>query len=843
MGIATLIKNYLISTYPECFLTPEMVNEEDIRTPPVVIIDFTYVTKYFPELATGEEFYKHQFVPQFEKFFKSGAKMVFLVFDTGSPPNKYEEHEKRYGKLIKAETPRSPKDIMKMCHPQAENFFEKRIESFVAYERENLKKNQFTDRYDTDDIENLLKDRNSKNYENILTNLSNSDPAVLLLFTDEVFPSKLYAQSAMANNQLRKEFMHYVSQKLIFDETDQKTLYSSGVYKKPFSRTTLRGFTPPLNCVLCVHGAKMSKPHRDGSQTPSDDHLYVIKNALISENNSGSVFDFENPSRDNCNMLLKSKRSVETADFDHPPEILKKLGEGELTCKYYSLKHMYEDQLIVTGDGDLIPICLLASRYRLDATKLNFSNNLFLLLKNRELKTKKKPAVKDRLKNLQNHSGDLFVDVNKLYREVTQRGPLAECEDATATLAAITVLVKSDFIKNFGQGIKGCSSATQTPWMMFPFLECPETYAKMIVVRSADIHIPWYGKPHLDAGMAVRNSFLFSKKSNDQHDKFTTGEANVANDILEKMKKVKVEVDPELFYRYVCHVYVAKYGSTKVMQNMISKRIASLEIFAAHNDETLDPEYKLKIKVDCVREHLSKSKSNSMMSKEEILSYSRRVTWVLDYWLNSYRGDCTYMNPTETYNGLSVHGWLKSNDGTFSCRSTAKVSPINPYDSFLNRNEYPSSFDGLVEFSKPTEKKNVFSESESAPSIPEIIKSVVAGTATTKNKTSVAKKLTYEECATDALADSAEQLLYLEDMEESGSTENDRIRKSNKPEKKNAGKKRKLEIIEVPSKTSKKKSPEKKRRLHEKYLEERQLRHDAIAKTQKQKQSARKAKK
>lgn len=719
MGIATIIKNYLIATYPEAFMTPQMVNDENIQTPEIVIIDFTYVTKFSQDFQTGSEFYYRQLIPQFEKFFKSGAKMVFLVFDTKSPPNKYEEHEKRYGNLVKTPTPTTPREVMDICNSKASDFFQKRAESFVAHEMKNPNSFRESENYSIEDATKALEDRNSPRYDELLCKLSTADPAVLLVFTDEVYPSKLRLKTVMSNSQLRREFMHYISQKMLFDESDAKTLFSSGVHMKKFSLNRERGYVPPPNCVLCIHGAQATKPQRDGSYASADNHLFVINNAVVSpRENPNALYDFERfetattttTTREfnfnGSSSFPKTKRTIFKADADHPPEILKNLGEGELSCTYYSLKHMSDNQLIVTGDGDLIPICLLASRYRMNPAKTNFLNSVFLLLKCREGKTKinKKMTTTsgkpDRTTILKSHSGDLFVNVNELHDKVTKTGPFSKCADPVAVMSLVTILIKSDFVKNFGYGIKGCQSETQTPWMILPFLENPENYRDLVIVTSPEIHVPWYGRPHLEAETSARHSFLFPKKETVNYDKFTPKETELANGLSDKIKRVKVIVDDELFYRYVCHVYVSKYSSTKVVQTAIKRKMDQIKKSMFCTGWRMDSNLELDIKVGCVREHLSKSKLNVMMSKGEILSYSRRVSWVLDYWLNSYRGDCSYMNPTETFEGLSVHGWCKSTSGNFTCRSTAEVSPTYPYRSVFERDAYSKHFESLQNIQK-----------------------------------------------------------------------------------------------------------------------------------------------
>jgi hypothetical protein len=63
-----------------------------------VCFDYTAALKYYPpdRVSSGHEYFTNWFLPPIVEAFNSGASIVHVCLDRGSPANKDYEHIKRY---------------------------------------------------------------------------------------------------------------------------------------------------------------------------------------------------------------------------------------------------------------------------------------------------------------------------------------------------------------------------------------------------------------------------------------------------------------------------------------------------------------------------------------------------------------------------------------------------------------------------------------------------------------------------------------------------------------------------------------------------------------------------
>jgi len=668
MGITTVAKQYTIQTYRSAFFTTEQAQQRGVVAT-MVLLDFTYVLKYIRDLASGEDYMLNQFVPEFQVFFDRGCNMVILVFDTKSPINKYEEHQARYDSVIPVETPQTLADALNLVSPKSQNIMTTSLRQFVASTESKeilsgpLANRQYSGKRTLSEI--AASETSSINCftHDMIKRYESKDPAALLVMTDLVIPTKDMWKRVTCNNQLKKEILHYITCKLVNDPANSLIVHTSGVYKRPrqYATNILKlGYTPSPGTVLCIHGGMSQKPVRDAALVQPvrpDSSLLVITNEY-------------DPA------LRTTNRQVIRADSDHPPEIINQLGEGELAVMYYSLFHLDKDQLVVSADGDMMLIALLASKYRIDSITLDFINKVHVCLKVPPTKngqgntfplgpldTKGNPTIAN------SQSGNLFVDINLLYSNILFEGPFRKCKDPISTYVAAMSLMGNDYIKGFCRGLtSGKDTVHNIPWIIMPFINNPEAYKTMITSQLLN-NLPWMGRPHVEIDNTVRHS-VFSSEASRETGSLNLDQTLLKNSLAQTVSQYSIHIDEQLFKQYTEECYYHKYKDVKAVSSAAQKKLTALP-------RSEDP---IPIYVDCIRTHLSKSINNAMMSANEITSFARRLKWLLTYWLVSYVKECTYPNPCETYQNQSYYGWIRSPDQPHGCVRTATVSPQKPTD-------------------------------------------------------------------------------------------------------------------------------------------------------------------
>lgn len=509
------------------------------------------------------------------------------------------------------------------------------------------------------------------------------------------------------------------------------------------------GYYPPVGSVFCLHGGQSQKPVRMLGNTSQ---VALCDTSLITVTS-----DYADPEYGDRSHV---KRTVGNADLFHPPHVLKNLGEGETSCIYYSLANLGKDHLIITSDGDMISLALLATRFRMDPTMQKFVNKVFVLLRvpySKVAKSKAMAAAKLATEGEKkiSQSSNLYVDVNELYHSILFKGPFSGFVDPIASYVAILSLMGNDYIKNFAPGMTGgMDTVRQMSWFWLPILNRPGRYRSMVKMVQKGGDLPSSINPNVEARIAARSSvfspdeeeeeditieYPHSEEEQDHHhhrhpyfkEAVRVKQQMLEESILRTTQSYEAVIDIEDFIEFTHECYHYKYKDVAAVKTRVKKTLQivkkrrtkkndgeplgnpnatypfpdAMDIpdkhrrrvspASSHNNDNVnvipsednytDHILHFDTYTECIREHLSTTKNNAMMTDQEIRAFARNIKWLLEYWSNSYIGDCTYPNPCETFNGKSYYGWARSTEDSQGCYRTSDISEEKP-----TSNKWPS---------------------------------------------------------------------------------------------------------------------------------------------------------
>jgi hypothetical protein len=661
MGLPTAAKRHIIASHPSSFSTVEEAQKGKLPTFRVVIQDATYLVKYIgPNYKSGEDYVRYQVLRDAKNYFDAGAKRFFMVFDMRPPTNKHREHQKRYGGLVPSPTPGNLEELFALLS-----------ESSVARVRASVANASFG--FDAERKPNVP----------------------LLVLTDLVVPNPSAWKSIMANAQLRAEMMHYVTRKIVGDGGgggDVGSPEASGIYghlayggsARPnptgSEQTGLvpglgeEGFVPPAGSTLYVHGGRTERPRREGEDSTASSARPCRRDVLVAIRGISS----RDPT---CDLGWgRSKRSWSDREVLrgrdvgplYPEEEVERLGEGELACMYYSLKNLDETQLIVTSDGDLILVALLASRMRL-APNGELLNSLFLLLtvsNGGNGKGISLPGVGGETAGANGGGGSAaervsasascYVDVNSLYKAITGRGPFSTYVDPVATYVGALILMGNDYMEGFAPGLAGgINKARGEPWLFTPLTTNPKAYRDMIKIVANDKFATRPGRRggREDEGESRRREVKYSP----------CGRYVRVWDC-----PYDVSIREDAFRAYTLECYFHKHKDGKAIRKEVARRTGR-SIPEGEVASATDRDYP--VYLTCIRDQLGKTQKNAVMDDESIAAYRRRLEWILTYWTNAYVGGCAYPDPCERLGkaGLPYYGWELDPDDRSVCRYADKV--------------------------------------------------------------------------------------------------------------------------------------------------------------------------
>ena len=416
MGINSGAKNWILTVYGNKAVFSDIPTSEVTGAIPVVwIFDITSETKHLnnPSLKTGYDYLTQQFLKGPGEAFARGAKIVYGCLDRGSPENKSPEHDKRSkGKKKKAmATPENDRPALGSVlndyrMPDAEwesfssnSYLMRRLSHYITMRTIGTR----------GDIDQNLREWRSKSlpqdYDDHLPDFSPppGDGRAFMLFGGRLtFPeSRMHTYQRHSDPVLVK--VESVTQAVSPATTTTTTTTTDGIATSPSAPTgtSYQTKTPPARNVYTVYGNGSGVPPAQRAvraapgPSPFETYQTFRKVSLLTE--SPGWFDASQ---------------------------LKNLLEGEVSALFFAQGHVErgEDVMIITPDGDVLLMLLLASSDRIDRRTGKFPSKIILCLTVggasdaamglATTTTDHHPAKKRKL------SGNLYVDINMLWYNV-----------------------------------------------------------------------------------------------------------------------------------------------------------------------------------------------------------------------------------------------------------------------------------------------------------------------------------------------------------------------------------------------------------------------------------------
>jgi hypothetical protein len=677
----------------------EAIFEELPEYVPVWIFDHTTQTKYLgnPTYKTGYEYLMDQFMrgPNAAFYGKgapgTGARIVYGCLDRGRPANKDMESERRA---------KSKKKKERMPSPENEN------------------------------EESLLNDYR--------------------------IPRATEWDSFIGNAYLTKRLIHYITMRLIgttgcISDNLEKYTNEDNVLAKDFD-VDKRDYTLPTGGghMFCLFGGRLEFPKLDrpkGSEYPFPPSLLIFetltreKKSRSRSDGTSAVAEYHRPTagsafeigrRESEGDVLKAKlfmdgsvatenvRSVKmmSEGQGYTEEQLKNLLEGEVSCLFFSLNHASagEKVVITTPDFDTLAMALLLVPDLLDPITFQPVSKIYVRMTLGRYKNK-------------------FIDVYRVWRNMYESRPLKEniddvdisCDSTHAfdgadasveypsKLCALAAMCGTDYVDKFhGIGSKKTG-----------FSDCEEVFDRA------------FSKKFLGSDIAgeIKNRtvpwvfFTFLKRYDEFCDFIAINRTENRNVAETVRKSIKVDVNETVFIDFVRAVYFEKYvkfvsGGDDRGENgskVGSKRKRGFSIagerpikrikYADENASAVSTKSRSsdKVNVDRLIAYLKarKDKRERLPVPRELRVRSRNLLWQMLYWFNSYRGNCSVLDPTTLYRNMPYYGWRIGKDGR--CKFSKRVSkkPEKPIAPVMRHRIHEVKFRRFVESRRKEKKRQV----------------------------------------------------------------------------------------------------------------------------------------
>lgn len=290
-----------------------------------------------------------------------------------------------------------------------------------------------------------------------LKKLTVSDLDHVPIIDDNVIPNGNDWPNFANDRNLKQELLYYVTKRIVEE-------HELGAFT----------FIPPPNKMLFVCGGTLQKP------PPRKERLEGKFPKFVPEPKVYYVGHEPEGDPDTIKLSQKYKR-VKGCHNVFPESQVSNLLEGEIMAVYFSKFYYQTSVIIISGDGDLIPILLLSSKDRIDPRTGEFRNRLYLRL------------VKKGGSKGANGERELYedLDINLLYQLICD-DPLflkTGTRDPIISIMAACCLIQCDFIKGYCDGIgvdtnKG--KGIPTPIILKTFLDNLFKYKDMVLIPLAD---------------------------------------------------------------------------------------------------------------------------------------------------------------------------------------------------------------------------------------------------------------------------------------------------------------------------------------------------------------------
>lgn len=402
----------------------------------------------------------------------------------------------------------------------------------------------------------------------------------LPLIDDDSCPTMDEWNAFRANKYLFPEIIHYITDRIINPQPDP-----------------LKTFNVPYNKFLYLWGGNLFIPPKRSERVKAS---FSEIEAITYENSVfyvGNTFDtLTHQFTRECGRTAPSNFNIAT---------LTNLKEADLSLMHFLTYHEREDVTVLSGDGDLILILLLACKNRIDENG-KWKNTVYFRYNTNQKSSDGIALVQE-------------ININILF-EMIMADPTLNMKkgvsDPVLQLCLISTLIENDYIPNYMYGVSSVKvdekgktiyrgdDATNTesiPTLIQTFLLNPTKYSKMAYFCS-DHH--GYG--------AV----------------------------------VPIRIDETIFNSFVKDCYLTQYKS--FCANKMKKDINTVTIKDIRH-------YLYKLRSKEVTEKTIKSR---LLTDREIRVFSRNALWTINYMKNTYLVDGLFPgSPLKLIGGYPFYGY------------------------------------------------------------------------------------------------------------------------------------------------------------------------------------------
>ena len=260
------------------------------------------------------------------------------------------------------------------------------------------------------------------------------------------------------DGRFKQELLYYVTKRIVEEHEIHPEKYT---------------FSPPPNKMLFVFGGTLEKPAPRTQRVAGSAPKFIAEPRVYYVGHEAEGEDVSH--RKMTHRFKRVKGCHELFDPNHLVNLL----EGEVMACYFAKFYVAgKNVMIISGDGDLIPILLLSSKDRIDPHTGLFRNKVYLRLI---------------IKGKDEHGNNKMyedVDINLLYsmicgdKEFLNSGT----RDPVLLIVASCSLIQCDFIKGYCCGIKaeGESKGEGFPFILKTLLQNLETFKEMVNVPLTD---------------------------------------------------------------------------------------------------------------------------------------------------------------------------------------------------------------------------------------------------------------------------------------------------------------------------------------------------------------------
>lgn len=320
------------------------------------------------------------------------------------------------------------------------------------------------------------------------------------------------------------------------------------------------------------------------------------------------------------------------------------LKEAELSLMYFMSFHEYEDVTVLSGDGDLISILLLASRDRIDKNA-NWKNTVYFRF------VSKSKSADDNQAQVEE------ININILYECINNDrifGLNKGVTDPILHFVLISSLISNDYLPHlYGVGMVSINSKGFTVYKKDKE-EATESISS--ILQTFIMNSTTYG-----------NMIYFCIEP-DQHSYF---------------RIAPIRLDEEKFIQFIQHCYLTKYKSDCASSLKMDIKDVTVKDVRVYLEK-----YRSK-------KQTTKSLQNRIPTKREIRVISRNANWAMNYFTNTYKGNGLFPgSPLKLVGGYPFYGYsaILQKNGKVKCTKAIIVPKWVSIDIKYVSSTYSTNF-------------------------------------------------------------------------------------------------------------------------------------------------------